>query len=124
MTKQPTSALARVPYPPPPARVESVPPRPSTKATWIDGEWTWRGKRWLWVRGRWVEPPKGAVFHYPHKKDQTLSVACAPAPVNIANQMYVQGIQTKLIAQCTQGGKSIAQAIDWAASELEGYMRT
>ena len=71
-----------------------------------------------------VEPPKGAVFHYPPKKDQTLSVACAPAPVNIANQMYVQGIQTKLIAQCTQGGKSVAQAIDWAASELEGYMRS
>jgi ABC-type glycerol-3-phosphate transport system substrate-binding protein len=71
-----------------------------------------------------VEPPKGAVFHYPPKKDQTLSVACSPAPVNIANQMYVQGIQTKLIAQCTQGGKSVAQAIDWGASELEGYMRS
>jgi len=70
-----------------------------------------------------VSPPKGTVFHYPPKHDQTLSVACSPAPANIANQMYVQGIQTKLIAQCTQGGKSVAQAIDWAASELEGYMR-
>ena len=70
-----------------------------------------------------VAPPKGTVFHYPPKHDQTLSLACAPAPANIANQMYVQGIQTKLIAQCTQGGKTIAQAIDWAASELEGYMR-
>lgn len=71
-----------------------------------------------------VSPPKGTVFHYPPKQDQTLSVACAPAPAGIANQMYVQGIQTKLIAQCTQGGKSIQQAIDWGAKELEGYMRT
>ena len=71
-----------------------------------------------------VAPPKGTVFHYPPKSDQTLSIACAPAPASIANQMYVQGIQTKLIAQCTQGGKSIAQAIDWGAKELEGYMRT
>jgi len=71
-----------------------------------------------------VSPPKGTVFHYPPKQDQTLSMACAPAPAGIANQMYVQGIQTKLIAQCTQGGKSVAQAIDWAASELEGYMRS
>ena len=71
-----------------------------------------------------VAPPKGTVFHYPPKQSQTLSVACAPAPANVANQMYVQGVQTKLIAQCTQGGKTIQQAIDWGASELEGYMRT
>jgi len=71
-----------------------------------------------------VSPPKGTVFHYPPKHDQVLSMACAPAPAGIANQMYVQGVQTKLIAQCTQGGKSIPQAIDWAAKELEGYMRT
>jgi hypothetical protein len=29
-----------------------------------------------------------------------------------------------MIAQCTQAGKTIDQAIDWAASELEGFMRT
>ncbi len=71
-----------------------------------------------------VEPPKGAVFHYPPKADQKIWMACAPAPANVANQMYVQGFMTKLIAQCTQGGKSIAQAIDWGASELEGYQRS
>jgi Mn2+/Fe2+ NRAMP family transporter len=42
--------------------------------------------------------------------------------VATASTLYVQGIQTKLIAQCTQGGKSVAQAIDWAAKELEGYI--
>jgi len=71
-----------------------------------------------------VAPPKGAVFHYPPKGDQKIWMACSPAPAGIANQMYVQGIMTKLIAQCTQGGKTIPQAIDWAASELEGYQRS
>ena len=71
-----------------------------------------------------VSPPKGTVFHYPPKGDEKTSMACTPAPANIANQMYVQGFQTKLIAQCTQGGKTVQQAIDWGAKELEGYMRT
>jgi hypothetical protein len=30
----------------------------------------------------------------------------------------------KMIAQVTQAGKSIDQAIDWASAELEGFMRT
>ena len=30
----------------------------------------------------------------------------------------------KMVAQCTQSGKTIDQAIDWAASELEGFKRT
>jgi ABC-type glycerol-3-phosphate transport system substrate-binding protein len=71
-----------------------------------------------------VAPPKGAVFHYPPKADQKIWMACSPAPVAIANQMYVQGFMTKLIAQCTQGGMTIAKAIDWGAKELEGYQRT
>ncbi len=51
-----------VPYPPPPARVEYVPPRPSGDAVWIDGEWAWRGRRWAWRAGRWVVPPPNASF--------------------------------------------------------------
>jgi ABC-type glycerol-3-phosphate transport system substrate-binding protein len=71
-----------------------------------------------------VGPPKGAVFHYPPKASQRIWMACSPAPASIANQMYVQGVMTKLVAQCTQGGKTIPQAIDWGAKELEGYQRT
>jgi ABC-type glycerol-3-phosphate transport system substrate-binding protein len=72
-----------------------------------------------------VEPPKGTVFHYPPKGGRQITwMACAPAPAAIAQQMYTQSIMTKMIAQCTQGGKSIAQTLDWAASELEGYMRS
>lgn len=58
----PTSALQEVAYPPPPARVEYVPPLPRDGAVWIDGEWTWQGERWAWKRGRWVMPPASAAY--------------------------------------------------------------
>ena len=31
---------------------------------------------------------------------------------------------TKMIAQCTQQGQTIEQAMDWAAGELEGFSRS
>jgi len=71
-----------------------------------------------------VNPPKGVVYHYPPRKDQTTWVACSPAPAGVAQQMYTQAIMTKMIARCTTGGDSIAKTIDWAASELEGYQRS
>ena len=48
----------------------------------------------------------------------------SPAPANIANQIYSQATMAKMIAQCTQQGKSVDQAIAFAEQELEGYMRT
>ncbi len=73
----------------------------------------------------WSEegPPKGTVYNYPPRTDQIVSIAGAPAPVRIANQIYTQATMTKMIAKCTQGGQSVDQAIGWAASELEGFMR-
>ena len=71
-----------------------------------------------------VSPPKGTVYHYPPRDTQQVWMAGFPAPANIAQQMYVQAINTKMIARCTQGGESIDKAIAWAASELEGYART
>jgi hypothetical protein len=59
---QPTTALVEVDRPPPPARVEILPTRPSPEAVWIDGEWLWRRARWAWLPGRWVQPPPGATF--------------------------------------------------------------
>ena len=74
----------------------------------------------------WAEvgPPTGTVYNYPPRSDQIVSIAAAPAPVRIANQIYNQATMTKMIAKCTQGGESIDKAIGWAASELEGFMRT
>ena len=74
----------------------------------------------------WLEegPPKGTIYHYPPRGDQLTSVAGAPASPTIANQIYTQATMTKMVAQCTTGGKTIEQAITWATRELEGYMRT
>jgi hypothetical protein len=58
----PTSALGEVPFPPPPARVEEVPPRPTDDAVWLDGEWNWRGRAWSWLPGRWVRAPAESVY--------------------------------------------------------------
>lgn len=71
-----------------------------------------------------VEPPKGTVYNYPPRGDAIVSIAAAPAPPKIANQIYTQATMPKMINKCTQGGQTIDQAIDWAASELEGFMRT
>jgi ABC-type glycerol-3-phosphate transport system substrate-binding protein len=71
-----------------------------------------------------VEPPKGTVYNYPPRGDTVVSIAAAPAPPKIATQIYTQATMTKLIAKCTQQGQTIEQAIDWAAQELEGFMRT
>jgi hypothetical protein len=59
---QPTDALVEVDYPPPPARVEMVPTRPSSDAVWINGEWLWQGRRWSWRAGMWVVAPRDAAY--------------------------------------------------------------
>jgi hypothetical protein len=59
---QPSSALTAVPLPPPPARVEVVPPSPAKGAVWIDGEWVFRRGRWAWTLGEWVVPAPGTFF--------------------------------------------------------------
>jgi ABC-type glycerol-3-phosphate transport system substrate-binding protein len=74
----------------------------------------------------WAEegPPKGTLFHYPDPyHHQTLSVACAPAPHKIAEQMYNQGIATQMAVRFFQG-EALEKTLDWASTELEGYMRT
>jgi hypothetical protein len=74
----------------------------------------------------WAEegPPKGGIWNYPPRGEVSESVSGSPAPANIANQIYSQATMAKMVAQCTQSGKTIDQAIDWAASELEGFKRT
>jgi len=70
-----------------------------------------------------AEPPAGTLSHYPPRGDVQVMIPGQPAPARIGVQMFSQAIMTKMIAQITPGGKSTEQAIDWAASELEGFMR-
>ena len=71
-----------------------------------------------------VGPPKGTVYHYPPRGEQIVSLAAAPAPPKIANQIYTQATMTKMIAQATVGKKSFDDATDWATGELDGFMRS
>jgi ABC-type glycerol-3-phosphate transport system substrate-binding protein len=71
-----------------------------------------------------AEPPKGTLYNFPPRGDVIVSVAGYPAPARIGVQIYSQGTMAKMIAQCTQQGKSVDQAIAFAEQELEGYMRT
>src|SRR5947209_4515054 len=74
----------------------------------------------------WAEegPPKGTLFHYPNPyKHQTLSIAAAPAPPKIAQQIYSQAILTKMCLRYHQG-EAMEKPLAWAESECEGYMRS
>jgi len=70
-----------------------------------------------------AEPPKGTLFSYPDPyHTQTLSIACAPAPHKIAEQIYNQGIQTQMAVRYFKG-EALEKTLDWASGELEGFMR-
>lgn len=70
-----------------------------------------------------AEPPKGTLYHYPNPHNhQTLSIAAAPAPPAIANQIYNQAIMTKMVARHLQG-EALERTLAWAESEVEGFMR-
>jgi hypothetical protein len=70
------------------------------------------------------KPPAGTLYNYPPRGDVTALLAGYPAPTSLGAQMFAQGTICKMVAQCTQQGKSIDQAIEFAQSELEGFMRT
>ena len=74
----------------------------------------------------WKEegPPKGTNYNYPPRGDVVSLLAGYPAPVNIGSQMLSQGTICKLVARCTQQGKSIDQAIAETHEEIEGYSRS
>ena len=73
----------------------------------------------------WAEesPPKGTLYHYPNPHNhQTLSIAAAPAPHKIAEQIYTQAIQTQMVVRYAKG-EAMDKTLDWAAKELEGFTR-
>jgi hypothetical protein len=74
----------------------------------------------------WAEiaPPKGTVWNYPPRGEVIESVSGSPAPARIANQIFAQATMAKMIAQYTQAGKTMDQSLDWAANELDGFMRS
>ena len=75
----------------------------------------------------WAEqaPPKGTLYHYPNPHNhQTLSIAAAPAPHKIAQQIYTNGVQTQMVVRYAVKKEPLDKVLGWAASEIEGFMRT
>jgi len=71
-----------------------------------------------------MEPPKGTLYHYPNPYNhQTLSVAGAPAPPKIAEQIYNEATLTKMCLRYAQGEK-MENTLAWAEGECEGFMRS
>jgi len=74
----------------------------------------------------WAEvgPPTGTLYHYPNPYNhQTLSIAAAPAPPKIAQQIYTQATLTKMALRFAQGEK-MEDTLAWAEGECEGFMRS
>ena len=42
--------------PPPAARDDALPPRPSPRASWVTGWWRWEAGAWVWLSGWWQVP--------------------------------------------------------------------
>ena len=71
-----------------------------------------------------VEPPKGTVYNYPPRDEAIPNLVGYPAPLKIGTQMWAQATLMKMISQHTQSGKSVDDAMSWAKSEIEGFMRS
>ena len=69
-------------------------------------------------------PPQGTNYNMVPRGDMIASIVGYPAPLKICTQMFAQATIPKMIAQCTQSGKSIEAAMDWAESEIEGMLRS
>jgi ABC-type glycerol-3-phosphate transport system substrate-binding protein len=73
----------------------------------------------------WAEegPPKGTLYHYPNiNNHQILSLAGAPAPHKIGEQIYVQALMPQMAVRYFRG-EAMEKTLDWAANELEGFRR-
>jgi hypothetical protein len=71
-----------------------------------------------------VEPPKGTVYNYPIRPwhDSKPSLSGYPAPPEIAVQVFNRAIIPTMWAKL-HSGQSLKSAVDWAANELDGFIR-
>jgi hypothetical protein len=62
LVSHPLSAYREVPFPPPAALSEAVPPSPISSAVWLDGSWKWQRQSYVWRHGGWLLVPDGVRF--------------------------------------------------------------
>ena len=70
-------------------------------------------------------PPVGTIFNYPMKPHHQAqyAIAFSPAPPELAQQMYLQALNTKVIARVAQGGESVDAALTWLEREINNMRR-
>jgi ABC-type glycerol-3-phosphate transport system substrate-binding protein len=71
-----------------------------------------------------VEPPRGTIYHYPIRPSHhaTAGVAGAPAPPEIAVQIYNRGIMPLMLGKLFNE-QSVDETVAWAEEELQGFIR-
>jgi ABC-type glycerol-3-phosphate transport system substrate-binding protein len=71
-----------------------------------------------------VNPPKGTVYNYPLRPwhHAQPNITAYPAPRDIAVQMYHRALHPTILAKL-HSGQSIDEAMEWAKSEIEGFIR-
>lgn len=71
-----------------------------------------------------VEPPKGTVYNYPLRPwhDAQFGIAAAPAPADIAVQIYNAGVMPTMLAKL-KSGSSVKDVISWAENQVQGFLQ-
>jgi ABC-type glycerol-3-phosphate transport system substrate-binding protein len=71
-----------------------------------------------------VTPPTGTIYNYPIRPwhDAKPSMTAAPAPHEIAVQVFQRAVHPAILARL-QRGESIKKVTDWAQDELEGFTK-
>lgn len=71
-----------------------------------------------------VTPPKGTIYNYPIRPwhGSQPSMTAAPAPHEIAVQVYQRAVHPGILARL-QRGESIKTVTAWAQDELEGFLK-
>jgi len=70
-----TASTGAAAGPPPPARAETQPPKPSVHAAWVPGYHHHDGTNWVWIAGFWRVPDEDV------KQELTTVAPSAPPPV-------------------------------------------
>lgn len=71
-----------------------------------------------------VKPPQGVVYNYPIRPwhDTQTSIACWPAPPDIATKMYSNGLFNTMVVKLTKQGQKMNDVIAWGEQQVENYV--
>ncbi len=109
-----------VPYPPPVAKVERIPPRPDRVARWADGQWAWRG-RYVWLSGGWFHPAR-KVRLVPWALRRESSGRLMFSPAYWRNGAHAWAYQPKLPEHASPGPADRTPKTHEAPADARGHL--